>query len=94
MTGWEILRMRRALDLSQEDFGYLLGISPCTVLRYEREQSRADGLVLELLAALDLATKDRILAQHIRAEVKARSARLEILYYVLVAMYGAGRGQK
>lgn len=87
MDGWQILRVRRLADMNQEDLAYLLGISPCTVLRYERAQSRPDGLVLEILQALQQITKDEPRLRQIRTSVKARIERLAIVWYIIEPAY-------
>ena len=47
MEMWQIKRVRRLLDLTQEEMAYLLGTSACTVLRYERGVTRPDPHLLE-----------------------------------------------
>lgn len=91
MDGWEISRVRRRIDVSQENLAYLLGVSPCTIVRYERGHSRPDGLVLDLLRALDIATRDPLRAPHVRAQLRDRSERLAIIHYVLNTIYGEVR---
>ena len=42
MEVWKIKRVRRLLDVTQEEMAYLLGTSTCTVLRYERGLTHPD----------------------------------------------------
>ena len=58
MDVWQIKRVRRLFDLTQEAMGYLLGTSACTVLRYEQGATRPDAYVLELLQILSRVAKD------------------------------------
>ncbi len=91
MEMWQIKRVRRLLDLTQEEMAYLLGTSACTVLRYERGVTRPDPHLLELLQILTRVAEDPQRARQIFDLIRRETERSLILWHVLDAVYHGRR---
>jgi len=87
MEIWQIKRVRRLLDLTQEEMAYLLGTSACTVLRYERGSTRPDAHVVELLQILTRVAEDAQRVRQIQELLRREVERSLVLWYVLDTVY-------
>ena len=52
MDGVEIRRLRKHLNLTQEEFAHEIGVTFATVNRWENRKSKPSRLALKILAAL------------------------------------------
>lgn len=88
MEVWKIKRVRRLLDVTQEEMAYLLGTSTCTVLRYERGLTHPDAHVIEILQILAQVAEDPQRARKIQDLLRREAERSLVLWHVLDSVYG------
>lgn len=88
IEAWQIKRVRRQIDLTQEEMATLLGTSSATVLRYEHGTARPDRYAEELLGVLAQIARDPDRAHKLHALLKADTERTRVLWSILNWVYG------
>lgn len=88
IEAWQIKRVRRQIDLTQEEMATLLGTSSATVLRYENGAARPDRYAAEILDVLAQIARDPVCALKLHALLKADTPRTRVLWIIFNWFYG------
>ena len=91
MTPIRIQRLRKRLDMTQVQFGNLLGVNHMTVSRWERGRVAPEGATAQLLCAMDQQIRRRQVSSDDRGSVlKAIAAGAAVggLVILLAALFG------
>jgi DNA-binding XRE family transcriptional regulator len=85
-THKQLRTLREWLELSQEEMAHVLGVSFCTVNRWENARSYPSGATLEVYIALDRMHTRRMNAGHVLGDLPL--VRGERLYRIFHLAYG------